>query len=109
MVPDTAGLHHQKEQILNLKLQLGILGCVTETGGEDLGLGPSFAVASPTFARWWPVPRFPKVINDKGRAQLCESIAQASGTRVPLAGSRYAGSSCLTGAPLCKGAPLAEL
>lgn len=57
MVTDTAGLHHQKEHTLSLKLQLGVLGCATQTGG-DLGLGPSFAVVSPTFARWWPVPKF---------------------------------------------------
>lgn len=109
MVPDIAGLHYQKKQILNLKLQLGILGCATETEGEDLGLGPFFAIASPTFAWWSPPPKFPEVINDKGRAQLCESTAQANGTQVPLAGSQYVRSLCLTSVPLCKGTILAEL
>lgn len=50
MVPATAELCHWTEQILNLKLQLGIPGYVTKSRGENCGFGLAFTIASPTFA-----------------------------------------------------------
>lgn len=84
---------------------------------HDLGLVPSFTVASPTFARWRPDPKFLKAVKktNEGRADLPEITPPAFQTgcepnRVPGAASSCTVSSSLPSAPsLQRGSPSCAL